>query len=125
MGESTTGAEADGPTVVYLGNRKAIELVDDPDDQTAAAAEDRPANKARSRLPGNLCTTVVLPAGLSLLEAAYDLTHATRGVWVSHSDAGSPAWVASTDPALAKLLADHWGCDLRDPEPGAAEAGEG
>jgi hypothetical protein len=38
-------------------------------------------------------------------------------VWANHSDDEAPAWVASTDPRLAELLAEHYGCEVRDYEP--------
>jgi hypothetical protein len=103
--------------VVYLGNRAAIEAVEDPDDVEAAAAEKRAVNRIRTPLKGKRCTTVVLAPGTKLMDAAYQITHAERGVWASHSDADTPAWVASTDPALAKLLADHYGVEVREPAP--------
>src|SRR2546430_12005761 len=114
------GAEDNAePTVVYLGNRNAVEVLDDKDDLLAAADEGRAPARIRQALPGKRCTTVSVPAGLSLMEAAYDITHSTRGVWPAHSDDAAPTWVASTDPVLAQLLAAHWGCELRDPEPQA------
>jgi hypothetical protein len=103
--------------VVYLGNRAAIEAVEDPDDVAAATKEGRAVNRIRTPLDGKRCTTFVLAPGIKLMEAAYEITHATKGAWAAHSDADAPAWVASTDPALAQLLADHYGCELRDPEP--------
>lgn len=106
-------------TVVYLGNRQAIEIVDDPN-----ALPDFP-QKIRQPIvgaPQKNCTTLVLPAGITLMEAANDIT-SPRGVWQAHSDAAAPAWVASTDPALARLLADHWGCELRDPDPNHEPSG--
>lgn len=113
----------DGRVVVYLGNRKAIEVVDDPDD-TTAADEGRAPNKIRRAMPrGKRCTTISLAPGLTLLEAVNDITHAQRGVWQAHSDAAAPAWVASTDPALAQFLAQHWGCELREPDPDHASDG--
>jgi hypothetical protein len=113
--------------IVYLGNRAAIEAVEDPDDVEAAADEGRAVNRIRTPVKGKRCTTVVLAPGTKLMDAAYEITHATRGVWKAHSDADAPAWVASTDPALAQLLADHYGAELRDPEPDhgtPADAGE-
>jgi hypothetical protein len=88
-------------TVVYLGNRSAVDVV----------------SGTRIPLPGKRCTTVRIPPGTSLLQAAYDVTHSTHGVWQAHSDADRPAWVASTDPALAQMLAAHFRCELRDPQP--------
>jgi len=97
-------------TIVYLGNRDAVEIVDDPDHTGGD-----PVPKIRRPAPGKRCTTVIVAPGLSLMEALVDITHA-RGVWAAHSD-GVPAWVASTDPALAQVLAAHYRCELRDPQP--------
>lgn len=126
MGTSTAETQVDDPVVIYLGNRDSIEVLDDPDDLEAAAAEERAPAKIRSKLPGKRCTTIVLAPGLSLMEAAYDITHTARGVWQAHSDAPAPAWVASTWPALAQLLSDHWSCEMRQPDPtdGAADAAD-
>ncbi|GIH29076.1 hypothetical protein Aph01nite_73860 [Acrocarpospora phusangensis] len=89
------------PTIhVWLGNRQAVQ------------GEDRQA------LPGKRCTSVTIRPDASLLEAASEIT-SPNGVWAAHSDAAAPAWVASTDPALAELLAAHYGCELRDPDPEA------
>lgn len=107
------GATNEERTVVYLGNRDAIEVVRGPDD-----------TQERQALPGKRCTTVVLAPGLPLLAAAHDITHPDAGLWAAHSNAAAPAWVASTDPALARLLADHWGCELREPEPDHVASGD-
>ncbi len=96
-----------GTTVVYLGNRTAMELIPDPDGV---------APPTRRQLPGKRCTAVTIPEGQPLLDTARDLTH-PQGVWAAHSSGGTPAWVASTDAALAGVLAAHWGCELRDPDP--------
>ncbi|WP_066373940.1 hypothetical protein [Herbidospora mongoliensis] len=88
------------PIHVWLGNRQAVHKDD------------------RQALPGKRCTVVAIREDASLLDAATDITH-PKGVWAAHSDAPAPAWVASTDPALAQLLADHYGCELRDPDPEA------
>lgn len=93
------------PPVVWLGNRKAVEVVTDPDGA-------HPDDTMRRAIPGKQCTRVQLAPGLTRVQAAHHITH----LWPSHSDADTPAWVASTDPALASLLADEWGCELRDPE---------
>lgn len=101
------GTETPDRTVVYLGNRAAVEVVETDN-----------GDRERRELPkGKRCTTVLLAPGLGLMEAAYELTHVTRGVWQAHSNADAPAWVASTDPALASLLASHWKCELREPQP--------
>ena len=110
--------ETDGRVVVYLGNRKAVEVVDDPDDLQTAAADGRTPNRVRRALPrGKRCTTIVVAPDLSLFEAVSDITNPARGVWQAHSDADAPAWVASTDPELAQFLAAHWKCELREPDP--------
>ena len=120
-----TATDDEVRTVVYLGNRKSIEVVDDPGDVRAAADEGREPAKIRRALPRKKnCTTVTLPAGLTLLEAVNDITHPQRGVWQAHSDADAPAWVASTDPALAQFLAAHWRCELRDPDPDHASGAD-
>lgn len=90
-------------TIVYLGNRKAISVQDG------------------ERVPysGKRCTTVILRDGIGLMEAAQDII-SPRGVWAAHSDAAGPAWVAASGPlgaALAALIADNYGCEIRDPDP--------
>ncbi|WP_143220381.1 hypothetical protein [Actinomadura sp. CNU-125] len=91
--------------VVYLGNRDAVEV-----------HRDEAGREVRTVLPeGRRCTTVVPPTGLKLGEVLTAIT-APGGVWNWHSD-GDPAWVASTNPLMAELLADHYGCEIRDPEP--------
>lgn len=126
MSTKNQAAVGEEPIVVYLGNRDAIEVVADPDDDPdTAAQEERALRQIRQPLPkAKRCTTVRIPAGARLMDAAYDITHPQRGVWQAHSDAETPAWVASTDPALGRLLADHYGCELREPNPddGAAAA---
>lgn len=88
---------------VYLGNRDAI------DSATGKALP-----------PGKRCTTVRPPEDRAPGDLFREIT-APGGVWARHS-AGPPAWVAVDGPskqasALATLLAAHWDCDIRDPEP--------
>ncbi len=116
MGDSTTD---DGSTVVYLGNRKAVEVIEDPDDAATAAQEGRAPARSRRPLRGKLCTVVRIPAGTPFMETVTDIVSA-RGLWPAHSDAEAPAWVASSDSVLAQFLARHWGCELRDPDPDQA-----
>lgn len=92
-------------TVVYLGNRQAIETIDGGQ-----------GIDARRQLFGKQCTTVKIPGGTKLLDAARDITH-PQGVWAAHSNADAPAWVASDNAILANLLAAHWGCEVREPDP--------
>ncbi len=101
-----------GDIFVYLGNREAVQVSRDPD-----------GRETRTPLPGKRCTSIRLEPGLSLMQAAHILTYETGGVWRAHSDADKPAWVASTDAALAQLLASHWGCELRQPEPEPGQVG--
>ncbi len=120
--------------VVYRGNRDAVETVDDPND-TAAADEGRAPARLRTPIPGKQCTTVRIPerdGGVTLAEAFVDIT-APGGVWATHSD-GRPAWVATDPEGLSWLLASHYGCERREPDPdhqpststeAGAEAGSG
>lgn len=97
---------------IYLGNRDAVELATDDD-----------GDEVRTSLPpGKRCTTITPPDGIPLAELFATVTHPGRGVWACHS-VGPPAWVAvsADDPAfasaLASLLAAHYGCEVRDPDP--------
>lgn len=97
------GPAAEEPTVIYLGNRKAVSVA---------------ANGDRTPVPGKQCTTVVLRPDASVMEAANEIVH-PQGVWAAHSD-GTPAWVAASGPlaaTLGPLLASHFKCELREPEP--------
>lgn len=91
-------------TTVWLGNRKAVEVTRNDD-----------GSQKRTPLPGKRCTTVSPPDGQPLGETFTAIT-GPGGLWLHHSDAPAPSWVASTDPNLANLLAAHYGCDVRDPE---------
>jgi hypothetical protein len=90
-------------TVVYLGNRKAVEMV----------------NGERNALTGKRCTTVVIPAGTSLMEALQAIT-SPQGVWAAHSDDVAPAWVASAGPLAGPIVqllsAQYPGVEVREPE---------
>lgn len=100
------GIEEDDDRIkVYIGNRDTVEHYTD----------ESSGDRMIRTLEGKRCTTVVLAPGLTLMEAAHDITH-PQGVWAAHS-IGTPAWVASTDPDLARLLAGHWKCELREPDP--------
>lgn len=117
MAKATTGAaaeEAPDQTVVYLGNRNGIQIIEDPDhpgDPSKATREPIP------NAPTKNLTGIVLAPGLSLLEAAVQITHQSQGVWQAHSDDDRPAWVASTDAGLARVLSDHWGgIEIREPD---------
>lgn len=105
------GVAVQEQTIVYLGNREAVEVLTDTES----------GEKTRIPLDGKRCTSIQLAPGLPLLEAAHDITH-SQGVWTGHSD-GTPAWVASTNSALAQVLAAHWGCELREPDPEPGQLG--
>lgn len=117
-------AVADDPTVVYLGNRDAIEVLRDPDDDTKVV---------RSKIDGpkKNCTTILLGTDergkpLTLMQAAQQITDPTSGVWQAHSDAEKPAWVAVSGPLaapLSQLLGAHWGIEVREPEPATGSEG--
>ena len=92
-------------TTVWLGNRKAVQVTKKDD-----------GAEARKSLRGKRCTTVTPPDDAKLSEIFTAIT-APGGVWGAHSDAPAPAWVASTNPQLAALLADHYGCPVREPDP--------
>jgi len=112
------------PTIIYLGNRAAIEVGHDDD-----------GKPTRTVLPeGKRCTTVRPPDGIPLGELFTTIT-AGSGVWAYHSD-DQPAWVAveADDPgfkqALEVVLSQHFGgCEIREPDPnhqpsGSVVAGE-
>lgn len=87
--------------VVYLGNRAALE-----------PATGEP-------LPGKRCTSAHIPEGMSAGEAFTTIVK----VWPDHSPE-PPAWVAVDGPpklaaGLTAMLAAHWDCDIRDPDPEA------
>lgn len=92
---------------IYLGNH--------------AALDNDPGSKQGTVLDGKYCTTVSPPPDASLSEAYADIT-AAGGLWSRHS-AAPAAWVAvdSEDSkaafALAELLASHFGCEIRTPDP--------
>ncbi len=102
--QDTAAVAAEEPrTVVYLGNRDVVSVIDG------------------ERVPtkGKFCTTITVRDDASLMEAAQEIT-AANGVWQAHSD-GTPAWVAAEGPlgdALAQLLAAHYHIEIREPDPG-------
>lgn len=100
---NTEGTTAEpSRTVVYLGNSKAVQLVD---------GERQPLHGARR-------TDVILPADISLIDALRDIT-SPQGIWAAHSDADAPTWVAAegplAEPVAALLAAQYPGVEIRDP----------
>lgn len=109
--------------IVYLGNRAAVQAEPETDPEVIAAHDGDPPRRRTAMPLGKRCTTAQIPDGVSLVEALTTITSA-HGVWANHSDADSPAWVASTDPALADVLASHYGCERRDPDPDHQPSGD-
>lgn len=105
------GVAMQDQTIVYLGNRDVIEV----------RHNEQTGETDRIPVEGKRCTSILLEPGLTLIQAVRDLTH-PQGIWAAHSD-GTPAWVASTDPALAQFLASHWKCELREPDPEPGQLG--
>lgn len=90
---------------VVLGNRHAVHGRADGDEV-----------KRESLPKGKRATEVVFPEDTSLSEAFTTVTH-PAGVWANHAEEGkTPAWVASDSDALASLLGDHYGCEVRQLE---------
>lgn len=119
-------------TRVVLGNRDARSLVtvaaevgraahdDDGDDRYVPAGgefADEAAGTVQlsTPAPGRLATLVLLPDGTRLGEAFTTVT-APGGAWAAnvHTPGASPAWVASDNGSLAALLAEHYGCEVRE-----------
>lgn len=100
------------PTVIYLGNRAAVEVT-----------RDENGEPVRTLMPeGKRCTTVRPPDGIPLAELFTTIT-AGSGVWANHSN-DQAAWVAveADDPAfksaLEIVLSQHFGgCEIREPDP--------
>lgn len=84
----------------------------------------RHAHVNDEKLPrGKRATVIDFPDGHTLGRALRDVTD-LGGVWTAHAtDGATPAWVASDSPAMAQLLAEHFGGiqvrDLEDPYQGA------
>lgn len=106
MAKSNTTGETDAPrerTVVYLGNRKAVQVLRTGDGETV-----------REPVSGKRCTTVVVRDDATLMEGVTEI----QALWRHMSDADQPAWVATNNAAYAQLLAAQWpGIEIRDPEP--------
>lgn len=116
--ESPYGPLADErTTVIYLGNRGAVDYYVDEKKLAKMTAE----QVAEQGVPHKLvpipvpkaCTRVVVEPGLKLLDAAKTVTDPGR-IWSRVSTEPAPAWVASSDPMLAQILGDHYGCEVRE-----------
>lgn len=108
MAEASTAEQTEPErTVVYLGNRKAVTVMHTDD------------GVERQIYPGKRCTTVSIPADRTLMEAIHDIC-SPNGLWANMSEAPAPAWVAGSGPLaepLIPLLASHYQCEIREPEP--------
>jgi hypothetical protein len=118
--ESPFGPLADErPTWVFLGNRGAVDTITD-EKKLAKMSPEQIAEQGipRKQIPipvPKACTRVNIEPGLKLLDAAATITGPDR-IWARCSTDEAPAWVASSDPMLARVLADHYGCELREVE---------
>jgi len=99
-------------TTVYLGNRDAVQVVRDAE-----------GVETRTLLPpGKRCTVIQPPDDITLADLFTTITNPGGGAWGYHSD-GPPAWVAVDSDsagfagAVATLLATHYGCEIRQPDP--------
>lgn len=93
--------------LVYLGNDAAIERFRPNPDVDEFETRD---------VPGNQITSVSIPPNVGPVEALATITGG-NGVWEWHSK-DAPAWICCPDnPALAQLLASHYGCDVVDQVP--------
>lgn len=93
-------------TRVRLGNPAPHEGVTDPKtDKTTL----RPLDSGPS------ITTVDAP-GKSAIQVVHDII-AAGGVWENHG-AEPPSWVASDDPLVEQLLAEHFDCPRGEPSKG-------
>lgn len=90
---------------VYLGNHSAAEIRN----QGTDAEERVKLPKAKRR------TTVQIPESYTLVEQFRTIAD-PAGAWAAMADK-PPAWVASDSEALALLLAEHYGCPIREPLP--------
>lgn len=98
-----TDEQAEQMTTVYLGNHNATAVVDGE----------------RVPDPGKHCTTVKVPGERSLMEAVHDIT-GPNGLWRNLSTDPAPVWCAAQGPLaepLTQLLAAHYGCEIREPDP--------
>jgi len=97
---------------IWLGNRAAVEVQQSEHPVTGKVTEKRVVLPA-----GKRCTFMVTPEDMGFAEAFVNITAPGSGAWAYHSD-GPPAWVASDNAAMAAALAEHFGCEVRDPDPG-------
>jgi len=65
---------------------------------------------------------VVFPVGTRIGEAFASVVHPS-GVWANQSPDAAPVWAASDNQLLARLVGEHWQCEVRDPLP-EGERGE-
>lgn len=104
--------------IIWLGNHQAVDHLPGTDEDGTPVIDSRGERVlVRTPIDGKRYTRVEPPDGISFAELVTTLVH-PDGVWAKHSDAETPAWVASTDPALSARLGALWGCEVREPETG-------
>jgi hypothetical protein len=121
------------PVRVFLGNRsarnvtafaadKGLDIHNDANDPRVlaegAGLSDPESGLVHLSCPieGKRATIVEIPAGTPLSNAFTTITAPGQGVWHNqiHDKEAKPAWVASDWPGLATLLADNYGCPIRE-----------
>lgn len=95
------------PTI-WLGNHAAVDHI-----PTGEIDDRGEPVRARTPIDGKRYTIAEPPDGAPMAAIIADLT----AIWAHHSDAESPAWVASTDPTLTSVLAGMWDCEAREHGP--------
>lgn len=96
---------------LFLGTRRAFNDPSQHEDGTAKTLDERDILDMKSRVE------ITFPAGVPFSEAFVTVTSPT-GVWANQSPDAAPAWVASDDEDLARLVSRHFGgIQVRDPLP--------
>lgn len=98
----------------YAALLDAKEKLLDPDrDSELLAGETVRMHTARSREHGGADVVTFHIGGSTLDEAAKECA----GAFEDSFSSVAPSWVWSSSPALAKVIGDHYHCDVRDEEP--------
>jgi hypothetical protein len=83
------------PIIVQLGNPTPVQII----------------GADRRQLGFESMTEVHVPDATPLMTALGEVTHIS--LWTAHSDDKTPSWVACSDDTFGKMLASHWGIELR------------
>lgn len=99
--------------VVYLGNHQTIDKIHVTDSEGQPVLDETGAHWKYDvvDVPGKNRMEYAPPDDWTRAEIVADLT---KLVWPWHSVADKPAWVASTDSALAALLGGVFDCPVRE-----------